>query len=196
MRDTLGLFDFGFYGFYRWEGVSWQAMRPFHPVFPHAYAPDGSGLIFVRQIAAERAQPARFNFVRVNAAGDTVVAREITYQPISVPAQIRDSIRDDALRPDHPLPRARNEAILRAAPVPAFYPPINRLATSADGTSWLHLQGSGGEWLVISPAGDVLARVRAPARFQILFATADRIWGVDYNELDVPSLVRYRIKRN
>jgi hypothetical protein len=194
VRDTLGLLDLAAVGFYRWEGRFWPAQRPFYLPSPHAYTPQGNALVYVRQTAAERAQPARFKVFKVNAAGDTVVAREITYQPIAVSTQVRDSIRDATLRT--PLPRARNEAILKAAPVPAFYPPINRLAASADGSTWLHLQGSGGEWLVISPAGDVQARVRAPAALRILFATAERIWGVEYDKLDVPSLVRYRINRS
>ncbi len=76
----------------------------------------------------------------------------------------------------------------------AYLPRYVDFRCSDDGTMWLQpidlevggLKG-GRAWFRISPDGKV-REIRLPARFDALRFTPDRIWGVQRDELDVPSV--------
>lgn len=74
---------------------------------------------------------------------------------------------------------------------------MSHVAAGRDGTTWLRREDAGGgtvKWLVLDAAGSPLAEVGAPAGLTILEARRDLVWGVEHDELDVPYVVRYRVR--
>jgi hypothetical protein len=173
------------------------AFLPFRPPFLYALAPDGSSIIFVRQRAAESQATSSFHVVRVGFAGDTIFAHDIRYAPVAVPQDVKDSVYNAAAGiGENPLPRESLDARFEAAPIPAFYPPVRAVVLASDGSTWLHTQGvPNGEWLILDPDGLPFARADGPAALQIMAVAGDQLWGVELDDYDVPSVVRYRITR-
>jgi len=66
-----------------------------------------------------------------------------------------------------------------------------------DGTIWLRLRSRGDHyaWLVLDPRGEPLDTVRVPRNQWILSASLDELWVSETDELDIPSVVRFRIER-
>jgi hypothetical protein len=135
--------------------------------------------------------------------GDTVFARAYSYTPIPIEAALVDSIIENlaasmsrAQFPGAPTRERAAEWARRSLLVPAYHPPVTQLLVGRDGSVWLCAERTGGPtaaWRVLSPDGDPLGVVQFPARFVPLLADGDLVWGSEYDELDVPYIVRYRV---
>jgi hypothetical protein len=142
--------------------------------------------------------------VRVGFDNDTVMQRDLTYQVVPLDRSHVDSTLSAMAGRLLAGPAAQRftagtlrSGIRDGVYIPAFHPPASNLLIGPDQTIWLHLGSPGHErdWLGLSAEGEPLARVRFPDGFSPLAATADRIWGLQLDELDVPYLVRYRLER-
>ena len=79
---------------------------------------------------------------------------------------------------------------------PRFYPPISAVVISADGKIWIRreeLQTSEVCWEVIDLDGRRLGHFFLPTRVQVLAAERTAVWGVEHDELDVPSIVKFEV---
>lgn len=179
------------------NGMPRVTFLPLRRTFLYAYHPAGESIVFVQQTAAESNQPAFFRVVRLGPTGDTIYARDVRYDPIAVPQHVKDSIFDAASGEEpNRQPAEVVEARFEAAPIPDYHPPVESVAHATDGSTWLRLQGTAsGEWIVLDPEGALSARATGPSGLQILTIRDSLVWGVELDENDVPSVVRYRIER-
>jgi hypothetical protein len=160
-------------------------------------AAPGGGLVFiVDRRVAEIPDDAAFGVVALSANGDTVWSRRYRYVPRRVERERADSVWN-ALYPG--LSRAgHSDAEIRGALfIPDHYPPVSSAFAGLDGSLWLRRQPSGPtvEYRVIGPAGDVIAALSLPAGITLKAAGEHHVWGVETNELDVPTIVRLRIQK-
>ncbi len=182
------------------SALSFSLPVPLHSLWD--LSSDGSSLVVVDRPAAGRPDATYFRVVRHGAAGQVVFDRRFSYRPRPFPAAVRDSLREKMvgilLESGFARARGRAEALVddsvRIPPVPA---PVSHVAAGRDGTTWLRREHAGGgtvKWLVLDAAGSPLAEVDAPAGLTILEARGDLVWGVEHDELDVPYVVRYRVR--
>lgn len=102
------------------------------------------------------------------------------------------------------------ESLLGRIPAPKLEhtPSLAGLLVDDQGRLWVKLYdpesdsvyfgrppGVGGEWWVLTPAGQILARVAMPARVVPLQITSDRLLGISVDALDVERVVVHRIQR-
>jgi hypothetical protein len=193
VRDTLGLIALDFLKLYTWQGVPALRLRPFQPMFLHAVDPNGAFFAYTAQDPAAN----RFTFTRVTISGDTIARVAITYQPVPVSRAARDSVIEAISRAgDTERPRGQVDAMLRAAPIPEHFPPVSQLTVSKDGMTWIRLQGrTTRQWLVLDASGVQIATVDGPRNMYLLSVSATHAWGLERDEFDVPTLVRYQIDR-
>lgn len=164
-------------------------------------APDGSSVVVVhRPIPADR-EHGGFRVVRYDASGRVVLDRGYA-QRARPTAEVADSVRAFLVSlftqthiADSP---GQAQAFARdSVQLPRFLPLIDAVVAGRDGTIWLRRQGWGaprGEYLVLDRDGRILANVAVPPRTRILQAQRDRVWAEVTDELDVPTVVRYRVR--
>ncbi len=73
---------------------------------------------------------------------------------------------------------------------------MSAVVIGPDGQLWLRGEELGElvvEWHILSGTGDAIGVVELPSGFTMLFARSMQVWGIEYDELDVPYIVRYRI---
>ena len=163
-------------------------------------APDGSGFVVVHRTGATSAEPHTFRVIRFDARADTAWTREVPYDPIRVPGAWRSRHVDEEVRKTEI--RGVGEGRIRQAWERAyarleFFPPVGDVEAGADGTTWLLIRtgADSSEWEVLDESGRSLARVDAPPQGRAKWADAESLWFVERDELDVPYLVRYVIRR-
>jgi hypothetical protein len=136
--------------------------------------------------------------------GDTVFSRAFPYNPIPLRTAIVDSIIDEFAESvassrflagratfDEAARWARESLYL-----PEYHPPVSSLVIGADGQLWLRAEELGepvSKWRILSADRDPVGVVELPSGFAMLYARGMQVWGSEYDELDVPYIVRYRI---
>jgi hypothetical protein len=151
-------------------------------------------------------QPGRSEF-RVTWAsfdGDTLWTRGYPYVPAPIAPAFADSaiatvIESPALRMMYPEPDQARDALLDQVAIPRFHPPVHAVEVADDGEIWIAREPAGEEgreWLVLEPTGEIAARVLLPSAVRVRVIRGDLVWGVYTDELDVPYLVRYRIRNS
>ena len=201
LRDTVAMIV-GRSRIVAFRGSGWTSVSglpvSFRSVF--SVAPDGSGFVVVHRTGATNARPHTFRVVRFDAQADTAWARDIPYDPIRVPDAWRSrhmerKIRDIVKEPTFPEGRIRPQ-VERAYGALEFFPPVRSVLAGADGSTWLQLRTGveSYEWEVLDESGRAVARVDAP-QGGMAWADAESLWFVESDELGIPYLVRYVIRR-
>jgi hypothetical protein len=141
---------------------------------------------------------------KLTSSADTVYSRSYSFPKIPIPGSIRDSVYDavaNALsRGDSPLfTRAAGEREARdKVEIPAYYPPADAAFADEDGRLWLRV-GVPVEamslWEILGPTGERMGQVRVPAGADLRYGRGENVWGIEWDELDVPYVVRYRVRR-
>lgn len=137
-----------------------------------------------------------YRFRRQTLEGDTLLIVERAYKPIAVP----DSIRHVVIRRLRLNDRLGYPDDFNPSEVPRVFPPFERIAESDDGTIWLRrrVQGGRAAYDVFGRNGEFLGTVPLPPNFSTFIAhsiTADHIYGVVRDALDVQYVVRLRIDK-
>ena len=154
---------------------------------------DGSGFVVVHREAATSAEPHAFRVIRFDARADTAWVRDIPYDPIPVSSEWRSRHVEERSDLSAPLLRVLEAAYRNLE----FFPPVGDVQAGADGSTWLLVRtgADSSEWEVLDAFGRSLARVEPPPRGRMMWAGTDSLWFVEEDELDVPYLVRYAIRR-
>ena len=168
-------------------------------VLPESYrslfAPsaDGSGFVVVHRETGGSAEPHTFRVIRFDARADTAWARDIPYTRIPVSAEWRSRNLEEHGDLDAHLARALDRAYRKLE----FFPPVGAARAGADGTTWLLVRTGvdSSEWEVLDPSGRSVARVEPPPRGWMRWAGTDALWFMELDELDIPYLVQYAIRR-
>lgn len=88
------------------------------------------------------------------------------------------------------------QRLVRAA-APSTWPPLRSLVVDDYSRIWLGLTGpggSGGPWVVYDTLGRQIGRASVPANVDIKAIKSGHAYGVAFDELDVPTIVIYRIR--
>lgn len=145
----------------------------------YAVAPDGSSLLLIGAVR-ENGRNSTFDLLRVGLDGDTLMLRNIPYQPRELSRSDRSWLTEefgnmqagdyDPAPGPSPFPqrdRAARERDRRAAreamTFPQYFPPVRQLLAGEDGTIWLlrelDLPGLVDRWQVYSAEGELEGEV-------------------------------------
>lgn len=170
------------------EGRSAASKVPFYPSPEWAVASDGSRIgVLTTNITGPEAGTFRVSLS--DALGGQVYRRAYPFQGIPIPKQVLDSVVEIRAA------RLGIETEMRNR-IPPIYPPVEKILLGADGRTWIRLH-SGDEseaWLILGSEGNPQGRVVLPARTTLHVANATHVWALERDELDVESIVRYRIR--
>jgi len=137
-------------------------------------------------------------FSVVDPHGEELFARRIEVEPLRIPPSVVDSVVADRLASPILATFGAGDGFeenLREA-IPAHYPPVTAVIVGTDRRSWVGLAptNEGNPWLVFDAEGTLLAHVILPSRVRLRAADATHLYGEERDELDVGSVVRYRLK--
>lgn len=159
-------------------------------------APDGGRLILAKaDLEGEAA--GTYAVTSIGLDGDTLFHHRYAFEPFWISDEYADSLVEAGARSmerEHPrLARAYR----RRATLPPMMPPVLSLKNGEDGTIWIRLRtrSRDREYLVLDEMGEPLGRVSLPTERPLYMADRSYVWTTERNELDVPTLVRYRIVR-
>ena len=166
---------------------------------------NGTGVVVVEQVNDDQA-PTAFRVRLIGPRGDTVFDEAVPYAPVAVsePAvqravkQIRDASRHSVHTVDVPAAPEIERAMRAADCIPANLPPVSQVVTTQDGSIWLRREDLATDsilWNILGQGGRIQGRLWLPSS-QTVAAMADDILAVtERDELDVPFVVRYRLRR-
>jgi hypothetical protein len=180
-------------------------MQPFadRPLF--RAAPDGGALIVIERPSAAGPGAASFTVRKFDAAtGRERYARSHPYVPVPLPGDTVEQVVDSLVTVAASLgyagwrSPANRQRIRAALQVPAFYAPVADAFVAGDGSVWLRRATADrrrSTWLVLDRDGRGRAEAVAPAGARLLAANGDAVWGAVEDDLGVPYVVRFRIRR-
>ena len=164
-----------------------------------------------------------FTVTRTRPGGDTVFHRRFSYQPQPYADVVLDRLAWRSARvPGGGIPivngvlmprpaRADSaeafRAIRAALDFPEYQPPVERVWVGEDGSIWLSREDDGGatrRWAVLQPDGRPRGQIELPndswienagrgGGLRLAWASGDLVWMIEYDEFDVPWLVRFRV---
>ena len=82
-----------------------------------------------------------------------------------------------------------------AIPQRRFHRVFDDAMCAGDGEVWIHLAGAGTSWVILDASNTFKGCVEFPPNSQLGYATRDRVWLIQRDEFDVPSIVRYKLER-
>jgi len=164
---------------------------PFEPEVQLAFAADGSSAVVSVPRAADH-ETARARLARVNSDGTMLFDLEV-----QIPAsRISSSVAEERLQARAEiLPENQRPAYIRHDRTPEFYPAITELVLDRDGLTWARSPAGEDGWeyraldLRVQPVGIL----RLPASQRLVAAKGNRLWVVELDEFDVPSILGMRI---
>lgn len=177
--------------------------QPFSDTELIRISPFGAEIIQVDRRVPANAEAGLLQITKRTFADDTIYSRRFSYRATPIQRAEVDSLVDaisgGAAR--GPASRFGTPAQLRDWAAqdlynPGFHPVVHGVLFGRDGTLWLERRqpfSEQSEWIGLSSSGDPLGVVRPEARFTLLAADREHLWGMERDDLDVPYLVRYRM---
>lgn len=201
MRDTLVLLSMPISTAITEGLASDGALHLAHPLEEGdtwRFTPDGSSVTIVDGGSWTGSGSAEFGVTRVDPEGDTLFRRRIAYEPRPVPDGYYDDEID--LLSDYPVVidrREFTEAVREFYEQTRFFPPVTKIISGGDETTWLAGVDEDGEreWIVLDGSGSSIGRFRLPASSRVSYASGTECWIVEKDALDIPYLVRHEILR-
>lgn len=163
--------------------------------------PNGRAIVRVERRVANEKGAGLFRVTRMSPGGKVLWSRRFQYVPESVRSNVQDSVvaaLAERFSSQFRNPDAARKAVREGLFLPAVAPPVTDCLVGYDGTVWLRrdvFASDGTEWTVLDPDGRILLEARTIGPARLLAANGHQAWGVEYDELDVPHLVRYRLER-
>lgn len=87
------------------------------------------------------------------------------------------------------------KAIERTPKPPQWLRAFDRVVVQNDGTLWLRSAANSERWFAVQANNQIVAEIRLPARAMVLDGDGQSVWVSVLDDVDVPSIVRYRIER-
>lgn len=145
-----------------------------------------------------RSGSSAFRVTAISDRGDTLWRRSYPYRPLPVGPGVADSILNVAVK-RYTGGRAGFTAdqVKKAVFIPDHQVTITLAFAAEDGSLWLRREAFGAvhTWTVIAPDGAIAATLSLPPNVRPMTVIRDTAWGVEMDDLDVPLLVRYRIRK-
>lgn len=142
-----------------------------------------------------------FRVTAIGVRGDTLWSRALPYRPIPLEGRVADSIVNvvagrlsGGRAGASPFPI---DQVKKAVFIPDHQVTVTRAFAAADGSLWLRREEFGEtlNWTVIAPDGNLAATLALPRNVRPMTIVDDRAYGVELDDVDVPLLVRYRIRK-
>jgi hypothetical protein len=166
---------------------------PFFPRPQWVISPHGNRVaILTNNMAAPEPY---FHVLVADSAGRAIIDRSFPFEPERIPASVMDSaIAARAARADASS-HADVERQLRDV-APDAYAEAEHVVVGADNRIWIGMRrrAEGTPWMVLSPDGDPVGQIVLPPRIELRAADGQHVWCVERDELDVESVVRYRLR--
>lgn len=173
------------------------APHPFSDAPLYHLAPEGDWLVVLNRRVTSHSRP-HYSLVRLDVTGDTVFAKKIPYQPVTLSAETIDAWIADFLGKLAGRGSQSARSIREALHAPAYWPPVDQLVVGTDGSIWCRErteERTHSRWRVLDSQGTTEAMVRMPLGFELLYTDGVRLWGVVYDELGVPTVQRYALAK-
>lgn len=146
---------------------------------------------------------ATYRLTRLSMSGDTVLQREVEYEPLPVGQDVVERVVDalvaqwgNQLR-DSGVDESTLQELARGALfVPEFYPPISAAGLGEDGSIWVrdaYSETGRIPWKVFDAEGLPVAQVPVSTSFQFRVGWRDELWGVTTDNRGVPYVARYEV---
>ena len=151
--------------------------------------------IIVDRRDARSAERSTYGVVALNLDGDTVWTTRVPYEPKPVDRAIVDSVLRSTMRSAMRSGLSPDEAE-KALYLPNFLPPVTGGFVATDGSIWLRREDDGRSvsYDVLHTNGNFAAQLSVPSNVTLRAARDNYVWGVELDENDVPTVVRYRIQ--
>lgn len=187
---------------------------------PVVTVPDGSAVVFIGEVRAEDEQPT-FDLLRIGIAGDTLLHRAVPYVPLQVTRDERELMRErfaagragdftsERLRSPWGIQdgERRRRIAREAITFPETHPPVRRILAGRDGSIWLLREAwphPGSLWEVYDEEGNQEGSLQigepltgdADHRPYVFQASRSEVWAQIRGDLDVPYVIRYKVRRN
>lgn len=182
------------------RGSMVSSFQPFRDNLIWEVSPDGKSIVFVERPAAKRSGNSFFQVTKVDASGKTIFSNRYRYSPRRITKGLADSLLSVAVQQAMEVFGSRSAAeaeVRKALYLPEYHPPVTDVVVGGDGNIWLRREDLGGEtvvWNVLDHRGRVKALLTLPKRLRIKEARGNLVWAIEHDELDVPYVVRYRIR--
>lgn len=155
-----------------------------------------------RLVIVERPFPegdeSRLRVTAVAPSGDTLFASVMRGRAVPLTDAHWDA-RVATLRSAITRPAVEWGEYLDAVHRPAAFGPASSIMVDSEGWTWVAREEVPGaearEWIAIDESGTPRFRVGLPAGFRLQDASADRLWGIALDELDVPHVRGYSFRR-
>lgn len=201
------------YAYYHTFADGSRKGRPFPFAAPPEYEVSADGMYsVVRAVGGRDPATAFVRLTMIRSDGDTTYSKAYLVPAIALPRNVADSAiaaTVSSMRDARGMrPSSWTDGALRSAAaawqeraedhVPPFFPPVPQNSPTVigrDGSVWIPLRetAEGRPYLVLDAEGNAIGQPVFPASVRIAAADATVAWGVELDENDVPSLVRYRL---
>lgn len=173
------------FGIFTADGAGLIGEQPFADTPTIVPDPQGRGFALLRREVAE-AGPT-LSVAAYGAAAESLFARTLKPRREPLTDPVFDSVANGILQR---APRRDPSAFFR----PDFVPVSGNAIFAADGALWVQLgRRETQEWAVLEANGECRARLSLGFPGRLEAADGWRIWVVETDSLDVPSVVRYRV---
>ncbi len=139
--------------------------------------------------------PGSFRVTTVYFTGDTLFSRLYPFTPLRIEGELKESLVQKALPEERQSARVR-ALILKGLEAYPYLTPVSSLAVDVDGRIWVGREEAPSKpvgWDVFDPSGEGLFRVTLPPDSRFAWASANILFTVEQDSLDVPYVVRYRL---
>jgi len=160
--------------------------------------PTGTSLVVVDRPSATSGDAATYQVLRIGLNGDTLDAMALAYGPVPLLGAQIDSI---ALAMAQGWAERMNAAVPAVAAEikdqvvwPAYQPPVTKVLCGSDGSVWLRRELVGApsaRWDILDEDLAPIGWVKLPLGFDVKVVARDRVYGVELDDFDVPSVVRF-----
>lgn len=191
----------------RWRGEAVATgVHPMSDAPIVSFSPLGTAIsVTERDVVAEPAAP-EVHITTLSPSGDTLWRRSIRYEPKRISAEELDAIwveRIEALKRFVTLegrltPEEAEEAYVESVRKPTYRPPISAVQMDAAGRlllTWSAEPGAEAEVWLIDADGGLVASFHVPPGRTVLGFNDDSLWLLEFDDLDVPFIIRARFER-
>jgi hypothetical protein len=160
------------------------------------YFADGRGLVMVQRSAPSSAASASFGVTWMTESGRKIGAREVGYNPVSVPRATIDALRETYATRGAPADYLRDlDQALRQI---RYLPPVTAVAAASADAVWVAREAQARQlrsWCRLTRDTQPIACVALPPGSRVVAADTAHVWVREIDDLGVEYVARYGFSR-
>ena len=129
-----------------------------------------------REVSIARISPSQSDTIR------------LSYPAVSISAAEKETF----------LPKQfRTKDVIASLRLPGSWTPVNQAVVATNGIVWLGARSAGNliMWTMVSPEGRIVGHAKSPMTGRLHLVDGTTVWGTEYDQNDVVSVVRYRLQK-